>query len=95
MSTGLVICSTCKREVHQGAGFWYHCEDRSPRCELASSVYPKSLDEIVGKYCGMDGSIGADPPAPAPPPEVKVTPMNRHARRAIAAIERKKRRKGL
>ena len=57
MSTGLVICSICKREVHQDGEnhSWRHCEDKTLRCEGASSVYPKSKDEIMGKYCGCDG----------------------------------------
>ena len=57
MSTGLVICSRCKREVHQiapGTNGWIHCEDKTPRCKDASSIYPKSRAEIVGRYCGSD-----------------------------------------
>lgn len=34
---------------------WRHCEDKTPRCEGASSAYPKQKDYIVGGYCGADG----------------------------------------
>ncbi len=57
MSYGLVICSVCKREVHQtspGSNGWTHCEDSTPRCPGAVSAYPASDEEIVGKYCGRD-----------------------------------------
>ena len=56
MSFGLVICSTCKREVHQDGEnhTWRHCEDKSPRCEGADSVYPSDKSGIAGKFCGMD-----------------------------------------
>ena len=61
MSTGLVICSECKREVHQDGPHlldepdtWRHCEDKSPRCKGADSTYPQDRSEIVGKFCGMD-----------------------------------------
>lgn len=70
MSYGLVICSKCKREVHQssitvnyrpnldGTGTispkWYHCEDGSLICEGAMSKFPKSREEIVGKPCMKD-----------------------------------------
>lgn len=70
MSAGLVICSVCRREVHQDGppetvpmgdgrtyqlGTWCHCEDRSPRCGGAQSIYPTSRAQIVGRYCGCDG----------------------------------------
>ena len=60
MSTGIVICSECKREVHQDGEnqTWRHCGDKTPRCEGAKSVYPKSRDEIEGKYCGVDECYG-------------------------------------
>ncbi len=61
MSTGLVICSKCKREVHQDGphlldepSTWRHCEDKSQRCEGAVSAYPTSKAEIVGEFCGID-----------------------------------------
>lgn len=63
MSTGLVICSVCKREVHQDAPFkqgeprgWRHCEDKTPRCAGATSDYPLSAAEIRGRWCGSDDS---------------------------------------
>jgi len=56
MSTGLVICSKCYREVHQDGEnhSWRHCEDKTSRCEGASSIYPLSRSFIKGKYCGRD-----------------------------------------
>ena len=57
MSYGMVICSKCKREVHQdGPGqSWTHCEDKTPRCEGAQSIYPsKDRSELVGKWCAKD-----------------------------------------
>ena len=64
MSYGLVICSSCKREVHQTGRIeltsgriakWIHCEDSSSICGGNSiAIYPKSKEEIVGKFCGRD-----------------------------------------
>jgi hypothetical protein len=56
MSQGIVVCSTCKHEVHQDgpAAAWQHCDDGSPRCDGAQSVYPASTGEIEGKWCGRD-----------------------------------------
>lgn len=59
MSTGLVICSGCHREVHQGAtrsdgARWYHCEDRSAMCRGATAIYPRTRQDIKGNYCGAD-----------------------------------------
>jgi hypothetical protein len=64
MSSGLVICSVCRREVHQdgnaltpgGTWTWRHCEDKSPRCDGASFVYPSKRSDIVGSFCEMDGA---------------------------------------
>lgn len=72
MSAGLVVCSECRREVHQDgprqhtarcrcaqhdSGFcpagWRHCEDKTLRCDGASSVYADT-EGIVGRYCGRD-----------------------------------------
>lgn len=73
MSTGLVICSACKREVHQdgpaetvplpdGKSYqrstWRHCEDKSPLCEGASREFPQAVDEIRGKFCAGDDDSG-------------------------------------
>ncbi len=74
MGSGLVVCSACKREVHQNGplqhtdgcrcksnntGFcragWTHCEDKTPLCAGAESVYPKGRGFIRGRYCGIDG----------------------------------------
>ena len=56
MSYGLVICSACKREVHQDGEnqTWRHCEDKTPRCEGAVSSYPTEKSEIIGDFCGKD-----------------------------------------
>jgi hypothetical protein len=59
MSYGLVICSACKREVHQSGDRniqrgWQHCEDKTPLCSEATTAYPRAKDEIAGAYCGMD-----------------------------------------
>lgn len=76
MSWGLVVCSVCRREVHQDgprqhstmncrcpkdSGFcpagWRHCEDKTARCDGATSQYPGREKNIVGRYCGMDGGV--------------------------------------
>ena len=63
MSSGLVICSKCKREVHQRGwmplpdgrrSIWHHCEDSTDMCDGADAVYPKSTAEIQGDWCGAD-----------------------------------------
>lgn len=56
MSTGIVVCSLCRREVHQDGPHhtWTHCDDKSPRCVGAVSSYPSDKSEIVGPYCGVD-----------------------------------------
>lgn len=79
MSWGLVICSACKRVVHQDGEKiddahprgWTHCEDKSPRCVNASRDYPKSREEIVGRVCGHDGGFQE----PNPPEMVRVYPQ--------------------
>ena len=60
MSTGVVVCSLCRREIHQdgerdipGQTGWRHCDDKSPRCFGAKADYPLS-DEPLGKWCGRD-----------------------------------------
>lgn len=64
MSWGTVICEVCKRQVHQdgpkdsnGRTTWTHCEDKTARCPGATSIFPASVDEIRGKYCGCDGGL--------------------------------------
>lgn len=68
MSYGLVICSKCKKEVHQEKlvgeqtsrvtfnlkNIWMHCEDTTTICKGAEAVFPKSRSEIVGKPCMKD-----------------------------------------
>lgn len=72
MSSGIVVCSACKREVHQNGAIvhgsrcecprssgwcttgWTHCEDKTPRCAGATSDFPESTAEIVGRWCGID-----------------------------------------
>jgi hypothetical protein len=73
MSSGLVICSVCRREVHQDGPTpaptppdrypstgWTHCEDGTPRCDGATSTYPTSRAEIVGRFCACDGPAPGD-----------------------------------
>lgn len=88
MSTGLVICDQCRREVHQDgpASSWQHCEDQSPICVGASRRYPQTPEDIVGKYCGRDGllivnTIDLLPPAPAE--RELVTPTVTQSRRVL------------
>lgn len=66
MSTGFVVCMACKREVHQTGSHhtWLHCEDGTPRCEGAVSIYPTAWWDIKGTYCEADG------PAPKRPSPV-------------------------
>jgi len=67
MSTGLVVCSRCKREVHQGVDFgWTHCADGSPICiidrettgrhvvQRAAIEYPKTPADVMGPACARD-----------------------------------------
>jgi hypothetical protein len=56
MSWGIVICSKCHREVHRDlhSHAWYHCEDKTPRCKGASSIYPRSRRDIKGRDCWRD-----------------------------------------
>uniref|UniRef100_A0A6M3LE14 Uncharacterized protein n=1 Tax=viral metagenome TaxID=1070528 RepID=A0A6M3LE14_9ZZZZ len=69
MSTGIIICSKCKREMHQegqkdvwGKFIWTHCEDKTPRCSEGEAVWPENECEIAGKFCGKDrGERGIDP----------------------------------
>lgn len=65
MSSGLVICSLCRREVHQDGlknieRGWRHCDDSSPRCAGATSTYPRTRSEICGRFCGADGPPPGD-----------------------------------
>ena len=72
MSWGMVMCSTCKREVHQarrpsdGVLYWYHCDDKSDICPHSQADYVRSTTEVKGKWCGFDGLPGKGMP-PAPP----------------------------
>ena len=61
MSTGIVKCSKCSKEVHQegedfgyGKHSWIHCESNRPMCEDASAEYVHKISDIVGKWCGKD-----------------------------------------
>lgn len=55
MSIGIVICSMCFRELHQGSDYkWYHCEDGSRECEEGMHEYARELKRIKGKFCGAD-----------------------------------------
>lgn len=72
----MVICSSCKREVHQDGDMevsngWQHCEQQTPICEGATAKWPE-VDEIVGSYCGCDGPA----PDPSPRPTSTITRPN-------------------
>lgn len=59
MSYGLVMCSECKREVHQTREaddelVWKHCEDGTVMCYDGSAVYPQDRSEVKGRVCGRD-----------------------------------------
>ncbi len=68
MSTGLVICTKCRREVHQdgppmaddptGRRTWRHCDRGTALCLGASTRFPTGAGEIVGKWCGLDDLEG-------------------------------------
>ncbi len=66
MSYGLVICSFCKREVHQdgtkdattGRHAWKHCNTGSWICHDAKAIHPQSRDEIMAEFCGADDFDG-------------------------------------
>lgn len=66
MSTGLVICSVCGKEVHQdgmrdaatGKTEWRHCSrfhGWTPLCDGATVMYPHARIQIVGLFCQADG----------------------------------------
>lgn len=62
MSTGMVICSVCKREVHQDgpksvSRGWPHCEDGTAMCDGATADYPRHAEDVRGAYCGADGPL--------------------------------------
>ena len=65
MSTGLVICSVCGREVHQWGdkremNGWEHCGasgPTTPMCEKASAVYSWRRADVVGEACEADGAL--------------------------------------
>lgn len=71
MSSGLVICSKCGKEVHQdgprnketGRNEWRHClrfHGGTPICALAAADYPRKRGDIVGLYCQADGLAPLD-----------------------------------
>lgn len=67
MSTGLVICSVCLREVHQDGdrairNGWRHCGRRDARgvsviCDGGIAVFPGPADRVNGPACEMDGTL--------------------------------------
>lgn len=62
MSTGLVICSNCRREVHQDGdkgveNGWRHCEDKTPICAVAHAAYPEAGETPRGEWCGRDADL--------------------------------------
>ena len=65
MSTGLVICSVCREELHQSDGVWYHCpsgQNREKCGPNARSAYPTDPEEVVGPFCGSDIPADTDDP---------------------------------
>lgn len=64
MSTGITVCSVCKREAHQdgprewGTVTWRHCEDKTRLCAGAAVAYAPSESAIVGRWCGEDRTRG-------------------------------------
>lgn len=56
MSYGVVMCDKCYREVHQDGPdhSWTHCEDKTPKCAEASTVYRDDFTPAVGKFCFRD-----------------------------------------
>jgi hypothetical protein len=63
MSFGLVVCSVCKREVHQDRDndknlYWYHCDTKSRICHEGYPDYPRRKDDIKGDFCGRDDLDG-------------------------------------
>jgi hypothetical protein len=58
MSYGIVVCSKCNREIHQHTNAksrqWYHCEDSTGMCDQADAIYPASMQQVKGNYCGKD-----------------------------------------
>jgi hypothetical protein len=79
VSYGLVICNQCKREVHQdgsptlpnGPNTWRHCEDKTPRCVGAVSIYPSARADIAGKWCGRDEMGSPEEPRGALKPRAR------------------------
>lgn len=67
MSTGMVICSQCGREVHQNGprdvrNGWRHCRqsgEQTGLCNGAIAVYPKRAEDVKGWACQMDGPLPA------------------------------------
>lgn len=65
MSSGVVMCSKCKKEVHQNGlkdvnncTAWTHCSGTwlkpgTPICEGAKVVFA-ALGELKGDWCGAD-----------------------------------------
>lgn len=63
MSYGIVICSVCSRELHQGgnreiANGWRHCEGNTPKCEGASAEYAVNEFSTKGVGRGPYASTG-------------------------------------
>jgi hypothetical protein len=71
----MVVCSECRREVHQdgpvhyikpgsmSASYpvrgWRHCDDKSERCAGAVSTYPRARADVSGRACYADGPLPA------------------------------------
>lgn len=58
MSRGVVVCSICRREIHQtgtplNEWAWTHCEDGTPQCKHGERDYA-APGEPQGRWCGRD-----------------------------------------
>jgi hypothetical protein len=54
MSYGVLMCSKCKREIHQDGPnrSWQHCPDKTPICQDADKVYVDGNG--IGVFCNRD-----------------------------------------
>jgi len=59
MSQGIVVCSICRREIHQSGTEqnpkwgWVHCEYGTDQCKGGERDYAQP-GEPKGKWCGVD-----------------------------------------
>lgn len=63
MSCGIVVCSLCRREIHQTGTpqnpqwEWTHCDDGTPQCPHGERDWARA-GEPKGKWCGRDDMRG-------------------------------------